>query len=556
MKILPVLVLGWCAMTVSVSAAGTKLSPLGTSDDELNHSDPKAYAASLAQEADDKLQGSPSQQDLQDAAKLLDKAATLDPDNLDLWTKAGWVHLEKLHDPVAAYPYLAAVVKRRPDDVDARKLLGMACTQTGRLREALAQFQEAARLRPDDLWIEANLGRAYARLRQYGKADSIYAEVLQKDPHQPDARLGEAELEAWRGHTARALEMLDELIKENPGNVEALTLRGDVHRWRWELKEAQTDYSQALGLAQNDYEATSGLLEAKRMAASDVNLQGYIFKDTTHFLQESAGAGVRVHANDDVYLLARGAGWRFTNPGFEAVDRIDGAVGLETHLKRILEASLEGDVFDYRHEDQNGFFGGQLFTKLSPLTGFDIYTTAAYNQPFVSSMATVTNALKQESVGSGLDISLGGGFSAQNAFTLARISDSNVWWEEKPQLSYRLFGRPQTFIRAEYDYLSYKDERTNYWTPQHYQLLSPVLDTSLPLLGNDLHVDLDVRAPYVFDAHKFGFQFAGGPVVELGSWLELSASYTYNSIPGDPQTTVNRPPWSGSGGQALLRLRF
>jgi hypothetical protein len=55
------------------------------------------------------------------------------------------------------------------------------------------------------------------------------------------------------------------------------------------------------------------------------------------------------------------------------------------------------------------------------------------------------------------------------------------WWEEKPRLSYRLFGRPLTFTRVQYDYLHYADASSNYWTPQHWELLSPVPDTAIPL---------------------------------------------------------------------------
>ncbi len=327
MKIIPILLSGWlCAICVSVSAAD--VAPLPGAKDE---------AADLSQQADVKLQVNPTATNYQAAAALLLRATKLDPDNMDILLKLGWVYQDKLHDPQTAYPYLAVVVKRQPNNVDARKLLALAAGQTGRLREAVIEFQEASRLQPDDLWIRANLGRSFARLGEYRKAEAIYAEILKKDPTNPDARLGQAELAAWRGHSGSALQTLNQLIKENPTNVDALILRGDVHRWGWDLTEARQDYHQALTVAPDDYEATSGLTEAEKMTLSDVTVKAYQFKDSEHFFREYGEVGTRVHLSDRAYLIARADSWQFTNPGFDAIDRVDGAAGVEYDWARFLQ---------------------------------------------------------------------------------------------------------------------------------------------------------------------------------------------------------------------------
>ena len=248
---------------------------------------------------------------------------------------------------------------------------------------------------------------------KWSKADAIYAGILKVDPTNADARLGEAEIDAWRGHNTGPLQTLDQIVKENPENTEALTLHGDIRRWNWDLAGARQDYQQVLAAETNNYDAKTGLEEANRMGASDVSVTAYQFKDTTDFLREYLEVDGRAHITDRAYLLGDVAGWRFTNPGFSDLDRRDAAAGLEYHFARWLEASAEGTVFDYANTNSRAYFGGQFSTKISPVTGTDIYLSGAYNQPFVSSIATVEGAMRQHSVGAGLDTKLVGRFSFQ-----------------------------------------------------------------------------------------------------------------------------------------------
>src|SRR5882724_6327266 len=206
-----------------------------------------------------------------------------------------------------------------------------------------------ARLKPDDLWIKANLGRALARVGKYHEANQLFDEVLAGDGKNIDARLGQAEVAAWKGRSGRSLEIVNGVLAQNPTNVEALTLRGDVHRWDWDLTEARQDYEQVLTEVPEDYQAKEGIIENEKMGWSDVSVKGYQFKDRTDFQREYVQASTRIHLADKVYLTAGGVGWRFENPGFEDIDRVDGFGGLEVHWARWLETSVEGGVYKYEH---------------------------------------------------------------------------------------------------------------------------------------------------------------------------------------------------------------
>src|ERR1043165_6681725 len=187
-------------------------------------------AGAWEKQAEDKLQQARTHEDFVAAASYLERAAKLDPKNETVQQKLGWIYLEKLHDPFTAHAHLAAAIRLNPDDVDARKLMGMDCTQRGYSNGAVHEFREAARLKPDDLWIKANLGRALARVGKYQEANQLFDEVLAKDGTNIDARLGQAEVASWRGRSGKSLEIINGVLAQSPTNVEALTLRGDVQR--------------------------------------------------------------------------------------------------------------------------------------------------------------------------------------------------------------------------------------------------------------------------------------------------------------------------------------
>lgn len=530
-----------CGLLIIMAA----LAACGSTKAQTNA--PDTAALSLSQQAHDQLEQATSTADYLQAATLYEQAVKADPYDYEDRVTLGWIYLDKLHDPAAAYPYLDMVVQHRPDDLNARKLLGQACMDTGRNRKAVEQFRKASQLAPNDLWIKASLGRSLAREGNYGGASRLFDEVLRADPKNFDARLGRAEVAAWEGQSETALEILRELKAENPTDAEVLTLMGDIHRWQWKLAEARQDYHEALAVDTNNAAAKAGLRDAEWAGSSEVGANGYYFKDTTGFRRESVGADTRIHLTDQAYLIGSVAGWRFTAPGFDNIDRIDGSAGADYHWARWLDTSLQGNVYDYEH--RNDVWGGQFASKITPMNGFDIYTTLAGRQPFISSIATVTNALRQNIIGNGLDIHVYGPVSVQNDLQVAHISDGNDWWEDKPQLSVKVFDQPATFLRVQYDHLSFSHTNLTYWSPHNYNVVSPIVDTTIPIF-HGISLALDGQAPYVIEARSWGYIFNGGPVINLFNCCEIKASYYKSSIPGDQGV------WSGQGGQASITFRF
>ena len=113
----------------------------------------------------------------------------------------------------------------------------------------------------------------------------------------------------------------------------------------------------------------------------------------------------------------------------------------------------------------------------------------------------------------------------------------------------KVLNVPETYLRVEYDYLNYNRTNASYWTPKDYQVIWPVLDTSIPLC-HYLSIDCDARAPYVVQENRFGYQVEAGPAIDLWGHVIVKASYYRSNIPGDIGT------WSGQGAQASLSFRF
>jgi len=509
-------------------------------------------ATKLALEADRCIalgDASGERRDFEDAAKWLQRAVQLDTDNLAIRKTLGWVLLDKTYEPRAAYPHLDAVIRNHPFDLGARKLFACACRQTGRPSKAISILQKV--LVPpvtlDESWWWVNLGMSLARVGRFEEAGKIYGSVLAVDPQCFYARLGQAELSAWQGKSEDAVERLGRLLDEEPENADARALLADVRRWQWHLSEARAEYRKVLDRFAQHGGAITGLREIESLSSYSATVRSWGFTDTTDFGRSYVEAETRVHLNDRAYLLCKGAVWEFRHPAFADLRRMDTGAEMEYHWGSWLDTRLQFSYFDYANRDP--FFGGGISAKCSPWSSLDIYTTCLFDYPFDSSIATVYSGMRQDSLGVGVDAKVYGPWSFQGSLEMARVSDDNHWLNFKPQLSYRLTPRPESYIRLEYELLRFAEQRANYWTPADWQLLRPKLDIR-HAFTEWLSAEATVGTPYVFERSQMGVQLIVGPQIELNGRLRGGATYTYCSIPG------GQGLWSGTAWQAFLSWTF
>ncbi|MGD1083271.1 MAG: tetratricopeptide repeat protein [Verrucomicrobiota bacterium] len=123
-------------------------------------------------------------------------------------TKIGDVLLQRGRAEEAIAQYREAL-RIKPDYTTAHSNLGNALLQTGRVDEAIAEYQKALQIRPDIPDARNNLGTAFAIEGNLDKALEQYRIVLQIRPDYPGAQRSLGKMLLLKGDLAGALACLD-----------------------------------------------------------------------------------------------------------------------------------------------------------------------------------------------------------------------------------------------------------------------------------------------------------------------------------------------------------
>jgi len=123
----------------------------------------------------------------------------------------GAIHLAKL-DPGAAASDLEAAVRAEPLNPEGHNLLGSAFLALGRGPDAILQFREAIKLRPDYQNARYNLARALIKSGQFDEATTLFRQVVAAFPNDAMARNSLGELLFHAGKYQEALEQFNRAI--------------------------------------------------------------------------------------------------------------------------------------------------------------------------------------------------------------------------------------------------------------------------------------------------------------------------------------------------------
>jgi tetratricopeptide (TPR) repeat protein len=128
----------------------------------------------------------------------------------------------------------------------AHNNLGVALSDRGRFAEAVAQYTEGLKIKPDDALARNNLGFALLRLGRLDEAIASYTAALQIDPNYVKAHrnLGLALRQQGRLDEARA--QYAEALRINPSDVDAHISLGMTLRDQDRFDEALAQYVEAL----------------------------------------------------------------------------------------------------------------------------------------------------------------------------------------------------------------------------------------------------------------------------------------------------------------------
>jgi tetratricopeptide (TPR) repeat protein len=175
-----------------------------------------------------------------DAAEVLEKAARLDPENVDARFLLIQAHYRNLNyeqalaearDAAAAFPsnalaqyhfgaqlnnmgrieeaarYLESALEKEPVLLEARVMLGEVRLKAGRSEDAAAEFRRALEINPGWMDAHAGLGKALVQLKRFAEAAAAMEEAIRIDATLPAPHL-------YLSQAYRALGRLDEAKRE------------------------------------------------------------------------------------------------------------------------------------------------------------------------------------------------------------------------------------------------------------------------------------------------------------------------------------------------------
>jgi Flp pilus assembly protein TadD len=129
---------------------------------------------------------------------------------------------------------------------------GLKLSSQGRHGEAIAQFEQALALEPDDPKVLFALGNTACRMGQAGLAEQFYRRVLAQDPCRTEAIVNLSNLLRASGQFDTAIALLIPAVAREPKCPELQLTLGSAWRERGDLERARLHYQAAL-IARPDY---------------------------------------------------------------------------------------------------------------------------------------------------------------------------------------------------------------------------------------------------------------------------------------------------------------
>jgi tetratricopeptide (TPR) repeat protein len=161
------------------------------------------------------------------------------------------------------------ILKRDPDDVQSRRLLGRiylrslgdlsaGSSQSDVVNKAIEQYREIYRLDPSDTESALWLARLYRLKNEHDKAEQVLRTILKNDPENELSVEQLTQLLMDEGKSAEAVTLLEGITAHSPSPV-LLDLLGDAYTQAHDLGKAEQAYRQAQELDPSELSHQRGL---------------------------------------------------------------------------------------------------------------------------------------------------------------------------------------------------------------------------------------------------------------------------------------------------------
>lgn len=202
------------------------------------------------------------------AIEAYKKAYALDPKSPVIGERLAEMYwkAQRIHDAVSE---AQEILKRDPDDVQSRRLLGRIYlrslgdlsagnTQSETVSKAIEQYREIYRLDPSDTESALWLARLYRLKNEHEKAEQVLRTILKNDPENEPAVEQLTQLLMDEGKSTEAVALLEGITAHSPSPV-LLDLLGDAYTQAHELAKAEQAYRKAQELDPSELSHQRGL---------------------------------------------------------------------------------------------------------------------------------------------------------------------------------------------------------------------------------------------------------------------------------------------------------
>ena len=154
-------------------------------------------------------------EDGDEAVQALDQAAKLAPNNVDILYHRGRAHLFVSQDSYAR------MFKADPKSWRVRQILAEADADAERHMDAIAEYQAAIQLAPNEPRLHEELGTEYRNAGKMPEAEEAFRKELEIDPENVVAKYKLGVLLTERGDAAQGKQLVMEALKVRPGLIHA-----------------------------------------------------------------------------------------------------------------------------------------------------------------------------------------------------------------------------------------------------------------------------------------------------------------------------------------------
>jgi tetratricopeptide (TPR) repeat protein len=150
-------------------------------------------------------------------------------------------------------------LKIKPDYEDAHNNLGYAFANQKKYPEAIAEYEAALRIRPNHPEVNNNFGNALADVGRVDEAIAHYMIALGQRPDYADAHNGLAIALSMKGRFVEAIDHFHEALRYKPNDAGAHSNLGNAYAIQGKFDLAIPEYEEAIRLNPKDSQALNNL---------------------------------------------------------------------------------------------------------------------------------------------------------------------------------------------------------------------------------------------------------------------------------------------------------